>query len=73
MNSSLTNTTIIHIDTGNGGIGDHFMTIIRNPETGDWETVDHTSGDKKRRGSNPFDPNSNDNLLSQIRRITYVE
>ncbi|WP_167884322.1 hypothetical protein, partial [Leptospira ilyithenensis] len=72
LNNSSAQTAILHIDTGrDGSEGDHYITIMRNSETGTWETVDHTSGDQPRRGSNPFDPKMG--LLQDIRRITYVD
>ncbi len=70
LNNSSAQTAILHIDTGSGGEGDHFITIIRNPEAGTWETVDHT-GTGWSRGQNPFDPTKD--YLKNIRRITYVE
>ncbi|TGK86209.1 hypothetical protein EHQ23_08100 [Leptospira bourretii] len=70
LNQSSTNTAIIYIDTAqDGSAGDHFITVIRNKETGVWETVDHTSEKPWRRGENPF----SDENLKHIRRITYVD
>ncbi|MCG6150472.1 hypothetical protein [Leptospira bandrabouensis] len=70
LNQSSANTAIIYIDTArDGSAGDHFITVIRNKETGVWETADHTSNEKWRRGNNAF----SDENLKNIKRITYVD
>jgi hypothetical protein len=68
MNSTASRVAMVYLDYGADGKGDHFVTVIRNPETGNWETVDHT-GTGWRRGQDPF---SKENIKN-IRRITYVE
>ncbi|TGK87552.1 hypothetical protein EHQ23_00035 [Leptospira bourretii] len=74
LKKSTAKTALLHIDTGkNGPAGDHHILIIRNDVTGKWETVDHNSEDPRRRGSDPFDEKSPNNLLKEIRRITYVD
>ncbi|TGK86207.1 hypothetical protein EHQ23_08090 [Leptospira bourretii] len=74
LKNSQANTAILHVHYKKDNAGDHFITVIRNKETGQWEAVDHNldkNGQGWGTGKDIF--NEEGDLIRNIRRITYVD